>query len=245
MSSSAFRATAAAHRGRPLRAAPVLCAASGLHAAATLLLLPPGPAWIVGVGAFLGVAALTYLAMPLDDRRRPFGFANAITLLRAAMIAALFGIAADPSSTGPWAIAGLATAALALDAVDGPIARRTGRAGAFGARFDMEVDGLFALAAALVLWRTGRLDAWILLIGLPRYAFLAAARLHAPLRRPLPPRRRRRVLCAVQGAALVVALAPVVSPGLAILIAALALALIGVSFAIDIRWLLRRKPTRE
>lgn len=240
MSYSSLRATGAALLGTPLGAAPILCAAAGLHLAATAALLPPGPAWIVSGAAFLGIAAAAYHSMPVDERRRNFSLANAVTLLRAGMIAVLLGIAAVPSSTGAWAIAGLAAAALALDAVDGPVARKTRRATAFGARFDMEIDGLFALTAALLLWRTGRLDAWILLIGLPRYAFLLAGRLYAPLRRPLPPRQRRRALCAIQGVALAAALAPIVPPGGATLVAATALLLICGSFALDILWLLRR-----
>jgi phosphatidylglycerophosphate synthase len=240
MSNSPLRARGAVHRGMLLFAAPIFCAATGLYLGATLALLPPGPAWIVSGGAFLGIAATTYRAMPLDERRRPFGLANAVTLARAAMIGLLIGVAAVPSALGAWAIAGLAATALALDAIDGPIARRTGRASAFGARFDMEVDSLFALAAALLLWRTGRLDAWILLIGLPRYAFLLAGRLYAPLRQPLPPRRRRRILCAIQGIALVMALAPIVPPVAAQYIAGMALVMIGGSFAIDILWLLRQ-----
>ncbi len=231
---------AATPRGFPFRAAPTLGAAAVVQCAATAILLPPGPAWIAGTGVFLGIAALTFRALPPDDRQRPFGFANAVTLLRAAMIAVLFGIGAAPGAVGGWAIAGLAAAALALDAIDGPIARRTGRASAFGARFDMEIDALFAFAAAFLLWRSGRLDAWVLLIGLPRYGFLLAGRLCAPLRQPLPPRQRRRILCAIQGLALVAALMPIVPVDAAATIVALALLLIGGSFAIDILWLMRR-----
>ena len=240
MSYSSFRATGAALRGNPLGAGPILCAATGLHFAATSVLFPPGPAWIVGGGSFLGIVSMTYQAMPTNERQQRFGLANGITLLRAGMIAILLGVAATPAAFGAWTIAALAAIALTLDAVDGPAARKTGRASAFGARFDMETDALFAVVASLLLWRTGRVDAWILLVGLPRYVFILAGRLYAPLRRPLPPRQRRRIFCAVQGMALAAALAPVVPTGAAAIVAALALALTCLSFALDIHWLLRR-----
>ncbi len=240
MSNPSLRATGAAHRRNPLGAAPVLCAATGLHFAATSVLLPPGPAWIASGCVFLGIVSMTYQAMPLDERQQRFGLANGVTLLRAGIIAMLLGVATIPAAFGAWTIAALAAIALTLDAVDGPAARKSGRASAFGARFDMETDALFAVVASLLLWRTGRLDAWILLIGLPRYVFVLARRLYAPLRRPLPPRQRRRIFCAIQGMALAAALAPVVPTGDAAIIAALALALTCFSFALDIHWLMRR-----
>ena len=44
----------------------------------------------------------------------------------------------------------------ALDGVDGWLARRSGIASAFGARFDMEIDALLILVLAVLAWRSAR-----------------------------------------------------------------------------------------
>ena len=62
--------------------------------------------------------------------------------------------------------------ALALDAVDGWVARRTGTVSALGARFDMEVDAFLILVLSGYVAPT--LGGWVLAIGLMRYAFVAA-----------------------------------------------------------------------
>ena len=56
-----------------------------------------------------------------------------------------------------WGVTVAAIAALALDGVDGPLARASGLASAFGARYDMEIDALLALVLAALIWRTGEL----------------------------------------------------------------------------------------
>ena len=100
------------------------------------------------------------------------GPANRVTVGRAALVlslAALVPHAQALSSAGLWWTIGMAAAALCLDGVDGLAARRTGTATAFGARFDMELDSFLMLVLAALVWRSGRLDAWILLLGAPRY----------------------------------------------------------------------------
>ena len=190
-------------------------AAYGLFAAAVQGLLPPQP-W-PGLGA-----------------------ANRVTVGRAALVLSLAALvlhAQALSSAGLWWIIGMAIAALCLDGVDGLVARRTGTGTAFGARFDMELDSILMLVLAALVWRTGRLDAWILLLGAPRYVFVAAGRLLPWLRAPLPQRMRRKAGCVAQGVALVVCLAPIVPVALAAAAAAITLLLLSGSFAVDIRWL--------
>ena len=190
-------------------------AAYGLFAAAVQALLPPQP-W-PGLGA-----------------------ANRVTVGRAALVlslAALVFHAQALSGAGLWWIIGMATVALSLDGVDGLVARRTGTGTAFGARFDMELDSFLMLVLAALVWRSGRLDAWILLLAAPRYLFVAAGRLLPWLRAPLPQRLRRKAGCVAQGVALVVCLAPVVPVPLAAAAAAVTLLLLSGSFAVDIRWL--------
>ncbi len=194
-------------------------AAYGLFAAAVQALLPPQP-W-AGLGA-----------------------ANRVTVGRAALVLSLAALvlhAQALSSTGLWWIIGMATAALCLDGVDGLVARRTGTGTAFGARFDMELDSFLMLVLAGLVWRSGRLDAWILLLAAPRYLFVAAGWLVPWLRAPLPQRMRRKAGCVAQGVALVVCLAPVVPAGLAAAGAAVTLGLLVGSFALDVGWLYRRR----
>ncbi|MDF2782538.1 MAG: CDP-alcohol phosphatidyltransferase, partial [Geminicoccaceae bacterium] len=139
-----------------------------------------------------------------------------------------------------WTLAGLIAVALALDAVDGWLARRLQLVSSFGARFDLEVDALLLLILALLVWQAGRVDAWVLAIGLLRYGFVLAGRVQPWLGAPLPPSRRRKVVCAQQGVTLMLCLLPPVAPVLAGVLAATALAALVLSFAADVRWLARR-----
>ena len=68
----------------------------------------------------------------------------------------------------------LASVALALDAVDGRVARRTGTVSALGGRFDMEVDAFLILVLSVQVARDHGL--WVLVIGAARY-LLAGGRL--------------------------------------------------------------------
>lgn len=169
-----------------------------------------------------------------------FGGANRVTLLRlgvAALLAALLGESLPTPAW--WAVVVLATATALLDAVDGPLARRSGLASEFGARFDMETDALLTLVLCALVWQAGQAGAWVLASGLMRYAFVAAARAWPWLAGPLPPSRRRQTVCVVQITTLIVCLGPIVPPLLASALAATSLVLLTLSFAIDVRYLRR------
>jgi phosphatidylglycerophosphate synthase len=181
------------------------------------------------------VAMLVWRALPEHPHGR-FGPANTVTMLRAAITAALAGLLLAEEIPTPAAALAAGTA-LALDGIDGPLARRTGLASAFGARFDMEIDALFVLVLAALLAASGRVGAWVLALGLMRYLWLAGARLAPALARPLPPSRRRRLVCGFAIAALVAALAGpawLASPACA----AALLSLI-YSFGLDLLWAMR------
>lgn len=215
--------------------APLLLAAG---ATARLLDLPPD--YLLTAAAAYGLFATAVHGLLPAQPWPGLGAANRITAGRGTLVVSLAALvlhAQDLSSTGHWWILGMATAALSLDGVDGLVARRTGTATAFGARFDMELDSFLMLVLAALVWRSGRLDAWILLLGAPRYLFVAAGPLLPWLRAPLPQRLRRKAGCVAQGVALVVCLAPIVPAGLAAAGAAVTLALLVGSFAADIRWL--------
>lgn len=160
------------------------------------------------------------------------GAANRITLLRGGLVAMLFGLVGEANAA--WVVVAIAATALSLDGVDGWLARRLGTASAFGARFDMETDALALVALTVLAWQYGKAGLWIVLAGLMRYGFVAAARLAPRLGRPLPPSWRRKAAFVVQAMALIVCLAPIVPSPLSDAIALTGLLLLSASFAIDI-----------
>ncbi|MDP1648358.1 MAG: CDP-alcohol phosphatidyltransferase family protein [Rubrivivax sp.] len=225
--------------------AVAFAAAGGLGADYVLkaLLLYAAGAWLVWRG--------------LDDiaahPHARFGAANRVTLARLVLAALLAAGVGEPALQPPasaaaagWFVVAAAALAALLDAVDGPLARRSGLASVFGARFDMETDAALTLVLCALVLQAGQAGPWVLASGLMRYAFVAAARPWPWLAAALPPSRRRRAVCVVQISTLVVCLAPIVPPPLATALAAASLALLATSFAIDVRTLARaRRPTLE
>lgn len=178
---------------------------------------------------------------------RPFGAANWVTLVRALFAAALLGWglielgSSDPVATGlRWLMVAGAVAALCLDGVDGYLARRFNQTSAFGARFDLETDALTMLALSILVWGLGQAGAWVLASGFMRYIFVFAGWLWPVLAMPLPPRKRRQTLCVVQLIALILALAPVVTPPWAAAICLAGLILLSYSFGVDLAGLVGR-----
>jgi phosphatidylglycerophosphate synthase len=166
-----------------------------------------------------------------------------VTLGRAALATPVFALAAQPSALGPagaWWVIALSTVAMILDGLDGLVARRTGTRTAFGARFDMELDAALIMVLSLLVWRSGRVGWWVLLIGLMRYLFVAASWIWPALGAELPPSLRRKVVCVVQGVVLLVALGPIIPGWMAVAVTAGGLAALSYSFAVDVRWALRK-----
>lgn len=168
--------------------------------------------------------------------------ADRVTLLRA-LLAALCAVLAVPQLlTGrppDLLLVVLGGAAFLLDALDGPIARRTGTASAAGARFDAATDA--ALVLVLATAAAGVVGPWALATGALYYAFVAAGFFRPHLREPLPPNAARKAIGAFQPLALLVALLPVIPPAAATAIAAMALALLTFSFGRDTFLLERRR----
>ncbi len=197
------------------------------------------------LGIYTLLAALIVRFLPPDLPPPGLGAANQITLVRATLVVPVAALTLQPPATGPtalWWVVGISAAALALDGVDGLVARRSGQETRFGARFDMELDAFLMLVLSALIWRAGRVELWILLIGALRYLFVAAGRVWPVLTAELPASLRRKTVCVVQGIALIVCLAPIVPPELAPRVAAGALALLGYSFAVDVIRLLVRAP---
>jgi phosphatidylglycerophosphate synthase len=179
-------------------------------------------------------------ALPRYGVRR-FSPADLVTLTRAVLVAGVVALTADTSHPrGPvWPLVVVAAVALAMDAVDGKVARRTGTASEFGARFDMEVDAFLILVLSAFVATT--LGWWVLAIGAMRYLFVAAARIWPWLRAPLPVRMSSKAVAAAQGIALTVA--TVLPHTAAVVLVAAALAALTWSFAHDVRWLHRHRDT--
>lgn len=190
--------------------------------------------------ALAGVLAVL-VAWTLPDGG--FGSANRVTLLRGVLIAALAGLIGRLPADADiaWLVALTAFVAFLLDGVDGWLARRSGTATRFGARFDMELDNLLILVLAALAADLGKAGAWILLAGLLRYLFLGLRLVSGRFAAPLPPSRRRQVLCGLQVATLVACLLPVIQPPYSQLIAGLGLAGLVTSFGRDILWLLTHR----
>jgi phosphatidylglycerophosphate synthase len=216
-------------------------------AAATWWLLDLPATFFVHLGALYAIlAGLVLAAAPPALPGPGLGPANRITLIRAALVLTLAVILYHPSAidtAGRWWVVATGTAVMVLDGLDGWVARRTGTATDFGARFDMETDALLMLVLSATVWIEGRAGAWVLLIGGMRYLFVSAGLIVPRLRAPLFPSLRRRVVCVVQGVGLLVCLGPVIPGPLGVAAAALALASLAWSFGVDTLWLLRREPT--
>jgi phosphatidylglycerophosphate synthase len=241
-----------------------------LQLALLLAALAAAVAWAAGLGMgylakvallFGCAAALLWRGLRMGSHPHPrFGPANRITALRmglGVLMAALLGEsgpAAWPDAgaahamlapqTLAWALVWLATVTALLDLADGALARRSGLASAFGARFDMETDAATILVLAALVWQAGQAGPWVLAAGLMRYAFVAAAGLWPWLAAPLAPSRRRQTLCVVQITSLIICLGPVVPAAWAAVLAATSLGLLAWSFAVDIQALARARRAR-
>jgi phosphatidylglycerophosphate synthase len=229
---------------RALRQASILAAAIAA-AQIVVLALVSAPAAFAGVMLFLAVAVTLRFGLRAAHPHDRFGAANTVTMIRAAVATGLVVMVTDPvrfaDPAFAWAVVAIAAATLALDGVDGWLARRGGLASAFGARFDMEVDSGFALILALGLLTTGKAGAWVLLLGCMRYLFVLATYLAPWLDGPLPERQSRKTVCVIQIAALIALHAPVVQPPLSAALAAAATLAVVWSFAVDVVWLWRRR----
>jgi len=177
-----------------------------------------------------------------------FGPANTTTTFRAALAAGIGGIvtAALPSWQAPtsstlWVVTGVSALFLALDGVDGLLARRSGTVSRYGARFDMEVDAFLILLLSALAALADKAGPWILAVGLMRYAFVLTQLLIPQMRGHLPDSRRRKLICVFQGAALAVALMPVVAHAVSAPLLGLALASLLYSFAADTAYLLTKR----
>ena len=211
----------------------LLVAVAGIAAHAGVGLSTAG--WIVGVSC--GLVTDSALAFGVTHyRSERLTKADRVTLARATLAACVAALVVD-SFARPVPVAlvvSLSAVALALDAVDGWVARRTGT-GPLGARFDGEVDAFLILV--LSVYVAGSLGGWVIAIGAFRYAFVLAGWALPWLLGDLPRRRSRSAVAAVQGLVLVIAAAGVVPTPVTATVVAGSLAALSWSFGRDIRYL--------
>jgi phosphatidylglycerophosphate synthase len=193
---------------------------------------------VIAVATLAGLLPLTLSLLALRRRADPRPTpADRVTLVRSvgaggcAFVTTLALLGAAPERS--WTLVAIAMPTLALDAVDGWVARHTNSATAAGARFDAELDAGVVLILSIALAPT--LGPWVLLIGLARYWYAAIAWWWPWLEAPLPPSRARKAVAALQGIALTVALAPATAFPVAVVVVAAAGTLLAWSFASQAR----------
>jgi phosphatidylglycerophosphate synthase len=196
--------------------------------------------WVVG----LTCAALTNVALAHGlsrYRAHRLGPADWVTLARVTLAVGVAALVADAfDRRAPVALlVSLAALALALDAVDGWVARRTSTTATLGAQFDAEVDAFLILVLSVYVSRTA--GVWVLTIGAARYAFLAAGWPLPWMRAPLRPRFWRKTVAAAEGIVLTIAASSVLPRTVTEGLLVVALALLAESFGRDVWWLRNRR----
>src|SRR5262250_3141446 len=221
-----------------------LAAILGLLATAALLGVVSATAglgvagWIVGLATGSAATVLLVTARMRSDQPAMFP-ADWVTLTRAVLCAGVAGLVAA-SFSRPVSITALVTlsaVALVLDAVDGRVARWTGTATPLGGRLDGEVDAFLILVLSIAVSQV--YGSWVLVIGAARYALLLAGWLIPWLAAPLPPRYWGKVVCAVQGIVLTVAVSGLLDRRTGMIAVAAALLLLAESFGRNVIWLYR------
>jgi CDP-diacylglycerol--glycerol-3-phosphate 3-phosphatidyltransferase len=154
---------------------------------------------------------------PSHDPHPTLGPANHLTLGRALLASSLAGFvvlaSGDPGAV--WVPGSLYLLIVVGDALDGLVARRTGRVTELGGEMDMATDRMALLAAIAVAVVHGRLHAGFLVLGILPYLFIG----HLHLRRrssarplTLAPDWKRQLVGTLLTLFLVVALLPVLPP---------------------------------
>jgi len=202
-----------------------------------------GAGWVAGAGCGLVGTVLLARASARHGVSR-LGPADRVTLTRAVLAGGVAALTADSFArpVSAPALVTLAALALALDRVDGWVARRTSTSSEFGARFDLEVDAFLILA--LSTYGTRSLGVWVLLIGLARYGFVVAGWRLAWLREPAPPRYWCKVVAAIQGVVLTAVATGLAPRPLGLAAVAVALALLAESFGREAWWKWRHVERR-
>jgi phosphatidylglycerophosphate synthase len=145
------------------------------------------------------------------SRTRSLRLADLVTLARGLGVCFLAGFALQAwasgmARNGVLTMVILGTICLALDGVDGHVARARGEATSFGARFDVETDAAMLIVLCIAVAALGIAGWWVLAIGGLRYGYVAMSMAVPALRTPLPYRYSGKVIAVIQAVALLTAL---------------------------------------
>ncbi len=245
-SAQPLRAAGIGRTKRAVHSGPLI----GLIAQVLLLAALAGTAGLSpegwGVGLTCAVIMTRALACGLSRYRCDrLGAADWVTLTRASLAVGVAAVVTDSfSHRAPLTLLVSMTAlALALDFVDGWVARQTGTTATLGERFDGEADAFLILVLSVYVARSH--GAWVLAIGAARYAFLVAGWPLPWMRTQLPPRHWRKVVTATQGIVLTVAVADLLPLALTQALVGGALVLLAESFGRDVWWLWAHRATEH
>jgi phosphatidylglycerophosphate synthase len=200
--------------------------------------------WGVGLACGVVTAAVLSRGMTVQSRRQ-LGPADRVTLSRVVVAGGVAALTVDSfghALVRPVLVV-LAAVALALDGVDGWVARRTGTVSHLGARFDLEADAFLILVLSVLVARTN--GVWVIALGGARYLFVAAGWTAPWLRGALPMRYWRKVVAATQGVVLTVVASSLLPSWLALTALLGAAALLAESFGRDVWWLWCRRDGRR
>jgi phosphatidylglycerophosphate synthase len=181
--------------------------------------------WIA-LAALSSLGFWVWRSRSLFGSLRDFGVGNTTTSVRAL---GLLGLAALLDARDPFGAALCAAAVFALDGLDGFLARRTGQASAFGARFDMETDACFVLLLSCGLCVLERAGVWVLAAGALRYLYVLTLPFAPQPDREAPRTRFGRYVFACVVGAFTLCLWPL--EPISMPLSAAATALLGCSFA--------------
>lgn len=192
--------------------------------------------WVIGLVYALITVVLLQQGLSHSGMTE-FGPADWVTLTRMSLVGGVAALTVDAfyRTVPVGVLVSIAVVALLLDWVDGQVARHTGTASEFGARFDMEVDSFLVVVLSVNAARWA--GAWVLVFGGMRYAFVAAGWALPWMRAQLPPRYWRKVVATTEGVVLVVAVADVLPRPLTFLAMVAAMGLLVESFGRDVLWL--------
>jgi hypothetical protein len=193
------------------------------------------------VPPLISLALLAVLIVSVGVATRQFSASAAagtrLTLAHMGLVCLLGGVAAVPPAAFPplmlWALAAMAAVAAGTLVVEAWITEKIDAAGPFSRRLGQQANGLLILSVAILLWRSGKVDAWVIAAGAIHYVLLILS-LGLPALRQESPIAWRPYARFGLIAALVAALAPIVPPALATGLGAVALALALVGASADI-----------
>lgn len=181
----------------------------------------------------LGLLVILVVGIGLATRQLKASAAagTRLTLAHMGLVCLLGGIAAaPPAEFSPlmlWSITAIAAAAVGILVVEAWITEKVDAAGPFSRRLGWEANGLLVLSLAVLLWRTGKADGWVVAAGAVHYVGLVLSLVLPSLRRESSANWRPYLPIAM-AVALILALAPtvpsIIATGLGAVVLVLALA---------------------